>query len=86
MYGLLKSKATLATAIVVGAMLSAVSAFAAPGDYISGDPSGGAIADFATDVATFALTVVLPAVLIALAAGAALRLIFKAVRRVTASV
>lgn len=83
---LIKSKSTAAVAVVVGLMLTATQAFAAPGDYISGDPSDGAILDFATDVATFALTVVLPAVLVAMAAGAALRLIFRAVRRVTGAV
>lgn len=86
MLNLIKSKAAVAVAIVVAGVLTASQAMAAPGDYITGDPSDGAIADFAGDVAAFALTIVLPAVLIAMAAGAALRLIFKSVRRVTSSV
>lgn len=49
-----------------------------------GDTS--AVGDVAIDVANFVMGVLLPALLIAAAAGAILRLIFKAVRRVVSSV
>lgn len=67
--------------------------FTMTGPYASGGGGGAGpfgdgaeLFDMATDVSTFGFTVLLPGVLIAMAAGAALRLIFKAVRRVTASV